>query len=72
MADGVCCIAMQLKKILSANPEAPINVECLMNDIDVRSTMTRDMFEEMATKVLQRARPSLEQVICLGSQTFDP
>lgn len=63
---------MQLKKILSANPEAPINVECLMNDIDVRSTMTRDMFEEMATRVLQRARPSLEQVTLPGQLGCEP
>ncbi len=33
----VCvCVCSQLKKILSANPEAPLNIECIMDDKDVR------------------------------------
>jgi molecular chaperone DnaK (HSP70) len=34
-----CCVllpAVQVKKMLSANAEAPINVECIMDDTDVR------------------------------------
>ncbi len=31
----------KLKKTLSANPEAPINVECLMDDVDFRAHVTR-------------------------------
>mmetsp|Transcript_9470 Transcript_9470/g.34743 ORF Transcript_9470/g.34743 Transcript_9470/m.34743 type:complete len:813 (-) Transcript_9470:278-2716(-) len=46
----------KLKKVLSANPEAPLNVECLMNDIDVKSHITRDLFEELADGVLSRAK----------------
>merc|ERR1719316_1735379 len=34
------------KKVLSANPQAPINIECFMNDIDVKGMMDRaDMLE---------------------------
>ena len=57
-----CWLSLQLKKVLSINAEAPINVECLMNDIDVRSTMTRELFEELASKFLDRAKGPLSQV----------
>ena len=53
---------LQLKKTLSSIPEAPLNVECLMNDIDFRSTMTREKFEELAAPVLARAHAPLKQV----------
>ena len=53
---------MQLKKVLSSIPEAPLNVECLMNDIDFRSYMTREKFEELAAPVLARAHGPLKQV----------
>ena len=53
---------MQLKKVLSANPEATINVECIMDDIDVGGKMTRDLFEEKSASVLQRARAPLQKV----------
>lgn len=39
-----------------------MNVECLMNDIDFRSSMTREQFEELAKPVLERARAPLEKV----------
>lgn len=55
-------LSMQLKKVLSSIPEAPMNVECLMNDIDFRSSMTREQFEELAKPVLERARAPLEKV----------
>ena len=52
---------MQLKKVLSSIPEAPLNVECLMNDIDFRSAMTREKFEELAAPILARANGPLKQ-----------
>ncbi len=55
-------VRAQLKKILSSILEAPLNVECLMNDIDFRSSMTREQFEELAQPVLQRARAPLATV----------
>eukprot|EP00887_Chlorella_sp_A99_P002220 scaffold21.g2220.t1 len=45
----------KMKKVLTTNPEAPINVECLMNDMDaVHSVMTRDTFEELSKPILDR------------------
>merc|ERR1719460_3370172 len=35
------------KKILSANAQAPISVECFMEDIDVKGMMERDQFAVM-------------------------
>jgi len=51
----------QLKKLLSSIPEAPMNVECLMDDLDFRSTMTREKFEELAQPVLERAKGPLSK-----------
>jgi molecular chaperone DnaK (HSP70) len=53
---------LQLKKTLSANPEAPLNIECLMDDKDVRGTMNREKFEELAQPVLKRVLAPLQQV----------
>ena len=53
---------MQLKKVLSSIPEAPLSVECLMNDIDFRSSMSREKMEELAAPILERARVPLAQV----------
>eukprot|EP00271_Cylindrocystis_brebissonii_P009668 TRINITY_DN2471_c0_g1_i1.p1 TRINITY_DN2471_c0_g1~~TRINITY_DN2471_c0_g1_i1.p1 ORF type:complete len:840 (+),score=205.94 TRINITY_DN2471_c0_g1_i1:111-2630(+) len=46
----------KIKKMLSANPEAPLNIECLMDEKDVRSSMKRDLFEELAKPVIERVR----------------
>ncbi|WCJ18616.1 heat shock protein 91 [Euphorbia peplus] len=35
----------KLKKFLSANPAAPLNIECLMEEKDVRGFIKRDEFE---------------------------
>ena len=42
------------RQMLTVNPEAPIAVECLMNDLDFRSHITRELFETLAAPVLQR------------------
>ena len=47
------------KKILSANPKAPISIECFMNDIDVKGMMARDLFLEKCAPLmvkLEKAR----------------
>ncbi|KAL4452428.1 hypothetical protein ABPG75_008090 [Micractinium tetrahymenae] len=44
----------KVKKVLTTNPEAPINVECIMNDVDAHGVITRDQFEEEAAEVLDR------------------
>merc|ERR1740139_315210 len=47
------------KKVLSANAQAPIAVECFMDDIDVKGVMERDKFAEMCEPLFEK----LQQVI---------
>ncbi|WJX37720.1 hypothetical protein P8452_25458 [Trifolium repens] len=44
----------KLKKVLSANPEAPLNIECLMDEKDVKGFITREEFENLAAGLLER------------------
>ena len=53
---------VQLKKVLSSIPETVLNVECLMNDVDVSSRMTRELFEEKSASILERVKLPLQQV----------
>lgn len=53
----------KVKKVLSANPESPVNVECLANDIDVRGHITREKYEELAQATLDRVRTPCELAI---------
>ena len=55
---------LQLKKVLSSIPEAPLNVESLMEDHDFRSMITREKFEELAIPILDRIPGVLQQVHC--------
>ncbi|CAE7379908.1 Hspa4 [Symbiodinium natans] len=48
------------KKILSANNEAQLSVECLMEDEDFGSTITRDVFLEMCQPMMDRVSAVLE------------
>ncbi|KAI9765353.1 MAG: adenyl-nucleotide exchange factor sse1 [Geoglossum simile] len=53
----------KLKKVLSANASAPLNIESLMNDIDVHSFLKRDDLEELVQPLLDRATVPLEQAL---------
>lgn len=53
----------RLKKVLSANTEAPINVENIMNDIDASSSLTREKLEELISDVLDRVPGPLERAL---------
>ncbi|CAK9317709.1 unnamed protein product [Citrullus colocynthis] len=44
----------KLKKVLSANLEAPLNIECLMDEKDVKGFMKREEFEKLASGLLER------------------
>ncbi|KUJ10262.1 putative heat shock protein Hsp88 [Mollisia scopiformis] len=55
--------AEKLKKILSANQQAPLNIESLMNDVDVATMMTREGLEELVEPLLKRAHIPLEQAL---------
>eukprot|EP00929_Paragymnodinium_shiwhaense_P082528 TRINITY_DN4351_c0_g2_i2.p1 TRINITY_DN4351_c0_g2~~TRINITY_DN4351_c0_g2_i2.p1 ORF type:complete len:827 (-),score=312.37 TRINITY_DN4351_c0_g2_i2:517-2997(-) len=51
------------KKILSANSEAGINVECLMEDEDLHSNINRADFEEMCKPMMGRVQAVLDKAI---------
>jgi heat shock protein 4 len=55
--------AEKAKKILSANQQAPVTVESLLDDIDASAMITRHEFEAMCDKLLNRIAPPLEQAL---------
>ncbi|ELU42477.1 heat shock protein Hsp88 [Rhizoctonia solani AG-1 IA] len=61
----------KLKKVLSANAEAPLNVESLMNDVDASSKMTRDQFEELLAEPLSLITVPLEEALLEAGLTPD-
>ena len=55
--------AEKLKKILSANLQAPLNIESLTNDIDVSTMLTREDMEKLVEPLLKRVHVPLEQAL---------
>ena len=53
----------RLKKVLSANTFAPLNVESLMSDIDAASQLKREEFEQLIAPYLQRATVPLDEAL---------
>ncbi|KAF2649031.1 heat shock protein Hsp88 [Lophiostoma macrostomum CBS 122681] len=53
----------KLKKILSANALAPLNIESVMNDVDVRGQLKREELEELVKPLLERATVPIEQAL---------
>lgn len=63
--------AEKTKKILSANQQAPLNIESLMNDIDVSAMITRQEFEALIEPVLLKTTAPLEQALAEAKLTKD-
>ncbi|KAL9244648.1 hypothetical protein vseg_018406 [Gypsophila vaccaria] len=61
----------KLKKVLSANPVAPLNIECLMDEKDVRGVIKRDEFEEISIPVLERVKLPLEKALAEAGLTTE-
>lgn len=59
----------KLKKILSANASAPLSVESIMNDVDASSSMTREVFEELISTLLDRTTAPLERALAEAGLT---
>ncbi|EXJ77072.1 hsp88-like protein [Capronia epimyces CBS 606.96] len=59
----VATAAEKLKKILSANAQAPISIESLMDDKDVRGVLKRDELEQLIQPLLDRVTVPLEQAL---------
>ncbi|KAF9120754.1 adenyl-nucleotide exchange factor sse1 [Mortierella sp. 14UC] len=53
----------KLKKILSANAQAPLNIESIMEDRDVASMMKRTEFEELAQELISRVEAPLQKAL---------
>ncbi|PNW72223.1 hypothetical protein CHLRE_16g677000v5 [Chlamydomonas reinhardtii] len=61
----------KVKKMLSANSEAPLNVECIMEDEDLRGMMTREIFEQLAEPVIARLRAPMEAALAESGLTVE-
>jgi heat shock protein 4 len=59
----------KLKKVLSANNMAPLNVESIMNDVDVRGMLKREELEELMKPLLERATAPIEQALAEAKLT---
>lgn len=59
----VAAAVEKLKKILSANAQAPISIESLMDDKDVRGMLKREELEELIKPLLDRVTLPLEQAL---------
>lgn len=63
--------AEKTKKILSANQQAPVNIESLMNDVDVSAMVTRQEFEALIDPLLSKTTGPLEQALAEAKLTKD-
>ncbi|KAG0001282.1 adenyl-nucleotide exchange factor sse1 [Entomortierella chlamydospora] len=61
----------KLKKVLSANAEAPLNIESIMEDRDVSSMMKRTEFEELAKDLISRVEVPLKKALEDAGMTVD-
>ncbi|KAF7369015.1 Heat shock protein [Mycena venus] len=61
----------KLKKVLSANAEAPLNVESIMNDVDASSKLSRDDLEGLVSSVLDRIVAPLQRALADSGLTLD-
>lgn len=59
----VLAAAEKLKKVLSANSQAPFNVESLMDDIDVSSSLSREELENYVKPLLDRVHVPVERAL---------
>jgi len=61
----------KVKKVLSANAEAPLNVESIMNDIDASSRLTREEYEGLIEGVLNRIPGPIQEALTASGLTLE-
>ncbi|PWN30375.1 putative heat shock protein Hsp88 [Jaminaea rosea] len=61
----------RLKKVLSANAFAPLNVESLMEDIDASSSLKREDFENLIAPLLEKVTVPLEAALAQAGLSKD-
>ncbi|KAI8334293.1 heat shock protein 70 family [Chlamydoabsidia padenii] len=59
------------KKVLSANPQAPVNIESIMDDRDVQTIVNRTDFEEWAAPLFTRTEDTLRKALENAGMTVD-
>ncbi|RCK60359.1 Heat shock SSE1 [Candida viswanathii] len=59
----VLTAAEKLKKVLSANTQAPFNIESVMNDVDVSSSLTREELEELVKPLLAKINVPIDTAL---------
>jgi heat shock 70kDa protein 4 len=52
-----------VKKILSANAEAPLSIECLMDEKDVKGLIKREEFEKMCAGLIEQVLEPCKKAI---------
>lgn len=60
----------KVKKVLSANATTVLNIECLLDDKDVKSTITRSEFEVLVEPLVKRLTGPLEQALLNAKLTI--
>lgn len=55
--------AERCKKVLSANPQAPVNIESIMDDRDVSAMVSREEFEQWASHLFIRTEDVLNKAL---------
>ncbi|XP_057498029.1 heat shock 70 kDa protein 16-like [Actinidia eriantha] len=61
----------KLKKVLSANPEAQLNIECLMDEKDVKGFIKREDFEKLSSHLLERISIPCRKALADSGLTVD-
>jgi heat shock protein 4 len=61
----------RLKKVLSANAEAVLNVESIMTDVDASSKLSRDQLESLISEVLDRIPAPLQRALTESGLSLD-
>lgn len=61
----------KLKKVLSANAEAPLNIECLMDEKDVRGFIKREEFERLSSGLVESISVPCQKVLANSGLTVE-
>ncbi|KAJ7567999.1 hypothetical protein O6H91_01G015000 [Diphasiastrum complanatum] len=61
----------KVKKVLSANAVAPLSIECLMDEKDVKGFIKREEFEKLAEPLLERVKVPIEKALAESRLTID-
>jgi heat shock protein 4 len=62
----------KVKKILNTNPSAPLNVECIYEEFDINSVITRDVYADLVKGVVANVPTALDAALArIGVQASE-